>query len=189
MLRGFRQKMQERSERKEQERQEAAEQAHLALRADRARVDRVERPLAGKRNGGGNRKSGTECSPSFGKVKSRKSDIHRDSVPFDTLQRNRENAPCSRKCHLTQKCALKERFRTGLLELALGSPKGCSFGLAAPAAVLVVGTLGLPAETGTGLFGLSRKAMSFDNDAHISKADSAKSVSARSGKCRLGRFP
>ena len=205
MLRGFRQKMQERSERKEQERQEAAEQARLAWQTEqeeRRRQQEVrDRVLAIIREG-----------------KVPEMDIQRDSVPFK-LQRTEkmllavENVPYSemrvkreiqgrsagasvrvakgmsvrvggsrgtpkvksrkwisketpflssssaqRKCSLqskmslTQKCASKERFRAGLLELALGSPKGCQFGLAAPAALLWRETCLRRAGTGCSAF-------------------------------------
>ncbi len=112
MLRGFRQKLQDRGERKEQERQEAAEQARLAWQTEqeeRRRQQEIrDRVLAIIQEG-----------------KVPEMDIQSDSVPFK-LQRTEkmllavENIPYS-------EMRVRERFTAGPLGLALGSPGGCQF--------------------------------------------------------------
>lgn len=147
MLRGFRQKMQERSERKEQERQEAAEQARLAWQTEqeeRRRQQEVrDRVLAIIQEG-----------------KVPEMDIQRDSVPFK-LQRTEkmllaaENVPYS-------EMRVKREIQ--------GRSAGASVRVAKGMSVRVGGSRGTPVERdvltprGSGLFGLSTKHVFFNGE-------------------------
>ena len=147
MLKGFRQKLQERSERKEQERQEAAEQARLAWQAEqeqrRSQQEIRDRVLAIIQEG-----------------KIPEMDIQSLSVPFK-LQRTEkmllavENVPYS-------EMRVKREIQ--------GRSAGASVRVAKGMSVRVGRSRGTPVETdvltprGVGLFGLSTKHVFFNGE-------------------------
>ena len=170
MLRGFRQKMQERSERKEQERQEAAEQARLAWQTEqeeRRRQQEVrDRVLAIIREG-----------------KVPEMDIQRDSVPFK-LQRTEkmllavENVPYS-------EMRVKREIQ--------GRSAGASVRVAKGMSVRVGGSRGTPVRERRAYAARERAVRPFHKAclfqrAHISHSD-IENCFRSSGKCRLGNCP
>ena len=147
MLRGFRQKLQERGERKEQEQQEVVEQARLASQAEqeerRRQQDIRDRVLVIIREG-----------------KVPEMDVQNESVPFK-LQRTEKmllaigNVPYS-------EMRVKREIQ--------GRSTGASVRVARGMSVRVGGSRGTPVETdvltprGVGLFGLSTKHVFFNGE-------------------------
>ena len=147
MLRGFRQKLQERNERKEQERQEAVEQARLAWQAEQEERRRQQEIR-------------TESSPSFGKGKSLKWTSKANPLPFK-LQRTEKMLLAVRNVPYSE-MRVKREIR--------GRSAGASVRVAKGMSVRVGGSRGTPVETdvltprGVGLFGLSTKHVFFNGE-------------------------